>query len=52
VLNAYRGANLVERHLVEAARTLGAGSVRVMAEVLLPRARRSPPAHNRPRPSA
>ena len=36
VLNAYRGAHLVERHLVEAARTLGAGSVRVMAEVLLP----------------
>ena len=38
VLNAYRGAHLVERHLVEAARTLGAGSLRVMAEVLLPAA--------------
>jgi len=36
VLNAYRGAHLVERHLIEAARTLGAGSLRVMAEVLLP----------------
>jgi ABC-type nitrate/sulfonate/bicarbonate transport system permease component len=36
VLNAWRGAHLVERHLVEAARTLGAGSLRVMAEVLLP----------------
>jgi ABC-type nitrate/sulfonate/bicarbonate transport system permease component len=36
LLNAYRGAHLVERHLVEAARTLGAGGVRVMAEVLLP----------------
>jgi ABC-type nitrate/sulfonate/bicarbonate transport system permease component len=36
LLNAYRGAHLVERHLTEAARTLGAGSLRVMAEVLLP----------------
>ncbi len=36
VLNAYRGAHLVERNLVEAARTLGAGSLRVLAEVLLP----------------
>jgi ABC-type nitrate/sulfonate/bicarbonate transport system permease component len=36
VLNSYRGAHLVERHLTEAARTLGAGSVRVIAEVLLP----------------
>lgn len=36
VLNAYRGAHLVERHLIEAARTLGAGSLRVLAEVLLP----------------
>jgi ABC-type nitrate/sulfonate/bicarbonate transport system permease component len=36
VINAYRGAQLVERHLVEAARTLGAGSARIMAEVLLP----------------
>src|SRR4029077_21097804 len=33
VINAYRGAHLVERHLTEAARTLGAGSVRVMTEV-------------------
>jgi len=38
VLNAYRGAQLVERHLTEAARTLGAGSLRVMAQVLLPAA--------------
>ena len=36
VLNAWRGAHLVERHLIEAARTLGAGSLRVLAEVLLP----------------
>ena len=36
VINAYRGAQLVERHLTEAARTLGAGSGRIMAEVLLP----------------
>jgi NitT/TauT family transport system permease protein len=36
LLNAYRGAQLVERHLIEAARTLGAGGLRVMAEVLLP----------------
>jgi ABC-type nitrate/sulfonate/bicarbonate transport system permease component len=36
VLNAYRGAHLVERHLIEAARTLGAGGLRVITEVLLP----------------
>jgi ABC-type nitrate/sulfonate/bicarbonate transport system permease component len=36
LLNAYRGAQLVEWHLIEAARTLGAGGLRVMAEVLLP----------------
>jgi ABC-type nitrate/sulfonate/bicarbonate transport system permease component len=36
LLNAYRGAHLVERHLIEAARTLGAGGLRVLAEVLLP----------------
>jgi ABC-type nitrate/sulfonate/bicarbonate transport system permease component len=36
LLNAYRGAHLVERHLLEAARTLGAGGTRVLAEVLLP----------------
>jgi NitT/TauT family transport system permease protein len=36
LLNAYRGAHQVERHLTEAARTLGAGGVRVMREVLLP----------------
>jgi ABC-type nitrate/sulfonate/bicarbonate transport system permease component len=36
VINAYRGAQSVERHLTEAAWTLGAGSVRVMTEVLLP----------------
>ena len=36
LLNAYRGAQLVEPYLIEAARTLGASSLRVMAEVLLP----------------
>jgi NitT/TauT family transport system permease protein len=36
VINAYRGAQLVERRLTEAARTLGAGGVRIIAEVLLP----------------
>jgi ABC-type nitrate/sulfonate/bicarbonate transport system permease component len=36
LLNAYRGAHQVERHLTEAARTLGAGGLRIMLEVLLP----------------
>ena len=36
VVNAYRGAQLVERQLTEAARTLGAGGLRIMREVLLP----------------
>ena len=36
VINSYRGAQLVERHLVEAAETLGAGSLRIIGEVLLP----------------
>jgi ABC-type nitrate/sulfonate/bicarbonate transport system permease component len=36
LLNAWRGAQQVERHLTEAARTLGAGGARVMLEVLLP----------------
>ena len=36
VVNAHRGAQLVERHLVEAAETLGAGVPRLMAEILLP----------------
>jgi NitT/TauT family transport system permease protein len=36
LLNAYRGAHQVERYLTEAARTLGAGSVRVILEILLP----------------
>lgn len=36
VVNAYRGAKLVEPRLVEAAQTLGASSLRVAAEVLLP----------------
>jgi ABC-type nitrate/sulfonate/bicarbonate transport system permease component len=36
VINAHRGAQSVERHLTEAAWTLGAGGVRIMAEVLLP----------------
>lgn len=36
VINAYRGAQLVERHLIEAAQTLGASNFRIMREVLLP----------------
>jgi NitT/TauT family transport system permease protein len=36
VINAYRGAQLVERRLIEAAQTLGAGDVRIIREVLLP----------------
>jgi ABC-type nitrate/sulfonate/bicarbonate transport system permease component len=36
VINAYRGAQAVERHLTEAASTLGAGGVRIIIEVLLP----------------
>ncbi len=36
LINAYRGARLVEARLVEAAQVLGAGGVRIMVEVLLP----------------
>jgi ABC-type nitrate/sulfonate/bicarbonate transport system permease component len=36
VINAYRGAKYVERRFVEAARTLGAGNLRIITEVLLP----------------
>jgi NitT/TauT family transport system permease protein len=36
LINSYRGAKLVEVRLVEAAQTLGAGGLRIMAEVLLP----------------
>ena len=36
LINAYRGAKLVEPRLVEAAQTLGASGLRIMAEVLLP----------------
>lgn len=36
VINTYRGARFVERHLIEAARTLGAGNFRIIAEVLMP----------------
>jgi NitT/TauT family transport system permease protein len=36
VINAYRGAQLVEARLVEAAQTLGAGNARIIGEVLLP----------------
>ena len=36
VVNAYRGAQLVERYLIEAAQTLGASNFRIMREVLLP----------------
>ncbi len=36
LINAHRGARLVEARLVEAAQVLGASGVRIMAEVLLP----------------
>ena len=36
LINAYRGAALVERRLVEAAETLGAGGFRVIVDVLVP----------------
>lgn len=36
VVNAYRGAQLVERQLTEAAQTLGASGPRILREVLLP----------------
>ncbi|MBS0304458.1 MAG: ABC transporter permease [Proteobacteria bacterium] len=36
LINAYRGVKYVDRRLVEAARTLGAGGPRIVLEVLLP----------------
>jgi ABC-type nitrate/sulfonate/bicarbonate transport system permease component len=36
VINAYRGARFVDERLVEAARTLGAGRIRVVFQVMLP----------------
>jgi NitT/TauT family transport system permease protein len=36
LINAYRGARLVDRRLLEAAQTLGASNLRIIAEVLLP----------------
>lgn len=36
VINAYRGARFVERRLVEASQTLGAGHFRIIADVLVP----------------
>jgi ABC-type nitrate/sulfonate/bicarbonate transport system permease component len=36
VINAYRGAQLVEPRLIEAARMLGAGHARMILEVLIP----------------
>ena len=36
VINAYRGAQLVDRHLIEAAQTHGASEFRIAREVLLP----------------
>jgi NitT/TauT family transport system permease protein len=36
VINAYRGAKFVEPRLIEAARMLGAGNLRIVVEVLLP----------------
>ena len=36
VLNAYRGAQLIERPIIEAAQTLGAGGFRMIKDVVLP----------------
>jgi len=36
LINAYRGARYVDRHLIEAAQTLGADDRRIIFEVLLP----------------
>lgn len=36
VINAYRGAKLVDPRLIEAAQTLGAGNLRIITEVLIP----------------
>ena len=36
VINAYRGARLVDKHLIEAAQTHGASELRIVREVLLP----------------
>jgi len=36
LINAYRGARLVEKHLIEAAQTHGASEFRIATEVLLP----------------
>jgi len=36
VINAYRGAQFVERRLVEASQTLGASSFRIIVDVLVP----------------
>ena len=38
LINAYRGARYVDRHLIEAAQTLGASDRRIIFEVLLPAA--------------
>lgn len=38
VINAYRGAKLVDKLLIEAAQTLGAGNLRLIVEVLVPAA--------------
>lgn len=36
VINAYRGARMVDTRLIEAAQTHGAGNLRILVEVLLP----------------
>lgn len=36
LINAHRGARLVDRRLLEAAQTLGASNLRILSEVLLP----------------
>jgi NitT/TauT family transport system permease protein len=38
VVNAYRGAKLIDRPLIEAAQTLGAGRLQTISEIMLPAA--------------
>jgi NitT/TauT family transport system permease protein len=38
VINSFRGARLIDRHIIEASQTLGAGRWRMFTEILLPAA--------------
>jgi NitT/TauT family transport system permease protein len=38
VINSFRGARLIDQHLIEASQTLGAGRWRTLSEILLPAA--------------